>query len=69
MWICGGPKTFDADIVPRIASNVKDNRARKGGELYMSETLVIIAVWAAGWCIMKINEALDAPEKDRRKRA
>lgn len=35
----------------------------------MSETLVIVAVFIAAECIMKIIEALDAPEKYRRKRA
>jgi len=35
----------------------------------MSETLVIAGVWFAGWCIMQIIEALDAPEAQRRKRA
>ena len=34
----------------------------------MTETLVIVAVWAAAECIMKIIDALDAPE-NRRKRA
>lgn len=35
----------------------------------MTEALVIVAVTAASLCIMRIIEALDTPEKDRRKRA
>ena len=35
----------------------------------MTEALVIIGVTAASLCIMEIIEALDAPEKNRRRRA
>ena len=35
----------------------------------MTETLIIIAVSAASICIMKIIDALDMPQENRRKRA
>ena len=35
----------------------------------MTTTLVIIGVTAASVCIMRIIDALDAPEENRRRRA
>lgn len=69
MWNCGRSETFDAIILQQKRRKVKDNHARKGGELDVTTTLVIVAVMFAAVNIMKIIEALDAPEKDRRQRA
>ena len=66
----GSPSTLDAFSISRMRRNVKENRCRQGGELDMTETLIIIAVTAASVWIMRIIDGLDTPKtNDRRKRA
>lgn len=64
-----GRSPFDADIIQRERQNVKENRRQKGGESAMTTTLAIIGVTLATLNIMKLIEALDAPERNRRRRA
>lgn len=63
-----GQSPFDASIIQRGRRNVKENRRRKGGEPHMT-TLAIIGVALATLNIMRLIEALDAPERNRRRRA
>ncbi len=65
----GRPKPFDADIIQRERRNVKENRCRNGGELFMTTTIAILGVTLATLNIMKLIEALDAPNENRRRRA
>ena len=53
-------------MLPQRTSNVKASYCREGGELDMTETLVIIAVTVATLNIMKIIEVLDTPGQNRR---